>query len=125
MKSNKPSVIPPALYRQGDVAIERIDALPANLTPSPLDPSGRVVLAHGVSTGHNHAFLPGHATKFTDAKGGAEFFAVEGPDGVGLLTHDEHSTISIPNGYYAGGNSANGTVRQREYTPTEIRNVQD
>jgi hypothetical protein len=40
-----------------------------------------------------------------------------------LLKHQEHSAQGIPAGFYQGG--VEGKVRQREYTPTEIRNVQD
>lgn len=42
----------------------------------------------------------------------------------GLLKHDEHTAQGIPAGYYRGAQS-DGTVRQREYTPEAIRNVQD
>lgn len=42
----------------------------------------------------------------------------------GLLKHDEHNTQGIPAGLYKGG-GATGIVRQREYTPTAIRNVAD
>lgn len=42
-----------------------------------------------------------------------------------LLKHDEHHAHGIPTGLYRGGNSANLTVRQREYSPEAIRNVAD
>lgn len=42
----------------------------------------------------------------------------------GILTHDEHTAQAIPAGYYRGS-SDSGTVRQREYSPEAIRNVQD
>ena len=41
----------------------------------------------------------------------------------GFLRHDEHGTQAIPAGDYRGG--ATGKVRQREYSPEEIRNVAD
>lgn len=41
-----------------------------------------------------------------------------------ILTHDEHTYEAIPAGFYKGG-GANGRVRQREYSPSEIRNVAD
>jgi len=73
MKSKK-SVY--ALYRQGDVAIERIASLPASLKPVALE-SGKVILAHGEVTGHHHAFAATDCEKFTDSTG-AEFFKVKG-----------------------------------------------
>lgn len=42
-----------------------------------------------------------------------------------LLKHDEHHAHGVPSGFYRGGNDANGTVRQREYSPEAIRNVAD
>lgn len=63
-------------YRQGDVALERIQQFPANLQPVPLE-EGRVVLAHGEVTGHAHTFTAQDAQKFTDKQGG-EFFSVTG-----------------------------------------------
>lgn len=42
-----------------------------------------------------------------------------------LLKHDEHHALGVPSGYYRGGNDANGTVRQREYSPEAIRDVAD
>jgi hypothetical protein len=40
-----------------------------------------------------------------------------------LLKHQEHAAQGIPAGFYRGG--VEGKVRQREYSPREIRNVQD
>lgn len=76
MKSKKSSANVPVLYRQGDVAIERITALPPSLNRVPLE-SGKVILAHGEVTGHHHAFADVDCTKFTDSSG-AEFFDVRG-----------------------------------------------
>lgn len=152
-------------YRQGDVQIVRIAALPLKLKKAALE-GGKVILAHGEVTGHAHAFAATDAEKFTDEKG-AEFFTVKGQkirctlpvirrwkqqvmvkhpklgviefaeadvqivgdqvavDGdFGLLRHDEHTAHGIPAGTYKGA-GMNGTVRQREYSPEEIRRVAD
>jgi hypothetical protein len=152
-------------YRQGDVLIARIAALPVKLKKAALE-GGKVILAHGEVTGHAHAFAPTDAEKFTDERG-AEFFNVKGrplhfnlplvrrwKDQVmvnhpelgmiefyvhdvqvvanrvvvagdfGLLKHDEHTAQGIPAGIYRGA-GMNGTVRQREYSPEEIRRVAD
>lgn len=156
---------PTTQYRQGDVLIERIAKLPANLAPHAPE-NGRIILAHGEVTGHAHAFAPGEADKLI-GPAGAEFFEIRGTPieielpllrawkdqvmvrhpklGVlefaaadvevrgkavriagdfGLLQHDEHATQAIPAGFYRGA-GAGGTVRQREYSPEEIRNVAD
>lgn len=42
----------------------------------------------------------------------------------GLLKHDEHHAHGVPAGFYRGGGDKQKT-RQREYSPEEIRNVQD
>ena len=153
-------------YRQGDVAIQRIDSLPRNLKLVDRE-AGRVILAHGEVTGHAHAFLGADTKKFTDEQG-REFFDVRGQpiranlpimrrwksqvmvnhpehgiiefaetdvqvigdrvvvDGsFELLKHDEHHAHGVPSGLYRGANDANGTVRQREYSPEAIRNVTD
>lgn len=91
----------PFQFRQGDVALVLVKALPAGLedvTPK----SGRVVLQFGESTGHAHAFYDG----------GVKVFAPKGsPRGsrptylqvvrkTALLKHEEHSPASIPPGIY-------------------------
>jgi hypothetical protein len=108
----------PAQYRQGDVFIERIDKLPAKLTAH-ARVGGRVVLAHGVVTGHDHALAGKNVKAYVaakDAKEGELFLEISGKSAA--LTHDEHSTITLPAGTYK-------VSRQREYSPEEIRRVQD
>lgn len=114
---NKPTdSFTPFIARQGDVLIERIAALPSALKKIPRE-NGRVVLAHGEVTGHAHAIADEHADLFqSEQEAGVTFLEVR--DAVAALTHDEHSTIQLAPGKYR-------VVRQREYTPTEIRSVAD
>jgi len=104
----------PTVYRQGDIAI----IYPAS-TPKPgaLIPriGGRIVLAHGKVTGHDHA-IPS-----VDA----DLFELDGtPDRLLVarapvqLVHDEHATIDLPAG-------AAIVRRQVEYTPEASRQVED
>lgn len=102
-------------YRQGDVLLKPVDAIPVGLTAVPLD-AGRVILAYGEVTGHAHAVV-----------GDAEFLAADLDDierrflrveREAQVVHEEHDTITLPPGDYA-------VVRQREYTPEEIRTVAD
>lgn len=105
------------MYRQGDVLMIAIPAIPGDATPCTID--GDVILAYGEVTGHAHRFAPDLVKAF--AKGGvwspgAERYirALEGA----TLRHEEHASIVLPPGNYR-------VVQQREYTPQEIRNVAD
>jgi hypothetical protein len=103
------------LYRQGDVLI-----IPVNEVPGGLDPvareNGRIVLAHGETTGHVHSIAAEGAALFRDPNLAAAFLTVTGETIV--VEHDEHDTIHLPPGSYR-------IVRQREYRPEEIRDVAD
>jgi hypothetical protein len=105
------------LYRQGDVLLQRVDAIPADAVPVAIQ--GDVILAWGEVTGHAHRLAPEAIKPF--AKGGVwsptaeRFIAVAEAT---ALTHEEHSRIVLPPGNYR-------VVQQREYHPSEIRNVAD
>ena len=96
-------------FRQGDILVQQIDSLPK----AAVKHKGPCILAHGKVTGHNHQILTG-ATQFID--GESQYIKVSGKSAD--LVHDEHATISIPKGSYR-------VIRQREYTPAAIRNVED
>jgi hypothetical protein len=104
------------MYRQGDVLIVLVDAIPGQLEPIERE-NGRVILAHGEATGHTHAIKAEGAALFRDPKLMAVFLTVSA-DGPVALEHDEHDTIHLPPGRYQ-------VVRQREYTPEAIVNVAD
>lgn len=99
----------PRQYRQGDVLLTEINP-PAKLGKPVGSIDGRLVLASGELTGHNHS-VPA-------LDGKAQFF--EGPrnlrylhlTAVAQLQHQEHGTISLEEGWYE--------VRvQREYDPAQ------
>lgn len=104
------------MYRQGDILIVPIAALPVGLDVLPRE-GGRAVLAHGEATGHAHAIVDPGVTLFRDPKRALTFLRVTGNAAV-ALTHDEHGAIALPPGNYR-------IVRQREYRPEEIRTVLD
>ena len=90
----------PAIYRQGDVMLVSVGTLPEGAVEKPHN--GRVVLAEGEVTGHAHTItapapmlkeyaLPGTARRFLSVE---ELLA--GVD----LTHQEHSTITLPPGVF-------------------------
>lgn len=100
------------IYRQGDVLIRSVKDIPADTTPIPRE-NGSIVLAHGEVTGHAHAIASEFATFV--AAGGLRYLDAKIPVS---LRHEEHGEIQIPAGKYE-------IVIQREYTPQEIRNVED
>lgn len=101
-------------YRQGDVLIVKVDALPADLKTQDRE-NGRVILAHGERTGHAHAIHDKQATLLKGADGRVFLSIV---DETADLVHEEHSTIHIEPGDY-------GVIIQTEYSPEELRNVAD
>jgi hypothetical protein len=103
------------MYRQGDVLIIPVGEITDRLEPVARE-NGRVVLAHGESTGHAHAIRDAGAALFRDPKLAAMFLTVTGEPAA--LEHDEHATIMLPPGNYR-------IVRQREYAPEEVRYVAD
>lgn len=104
MKPNK-------IYRQGDVLV-----IPISTIPSGLKATKKVTLALGEVTGHHHTIHAGAIGYASDVDALVEYVEVTAPSAD--LTHQEHSTISIPTGTYK-------VVKQVEYTPAELRNVRD
>jgi hypothetical protein len=102
-------------YRQGDVLVVEIAALPAGIEPMERSARG-AVLAEGEATGHAHAIRSERAALFNAPGLGAVFMRVSGE--AVALEHDEHDSIVIPPGDYE-------IIRQVEYTPQDIRNVAD
>ena len=104
------------LFRQGDVLLVRVAALPEGAKD--ITPEERIVLAYGEVTGHAHAIeelaVKARPARLWDA--GAERFlqVLEKTS----LRHEEHAPIDLPEGVYR-------VVQQREYSPEEIRNVAD
>ena len=106
-----------AIFRQGDVMIVPVAAIPARKLPVAPE-NGRLVLAHGEATGHHHSFAFSDRVALfrEDGAGGGLFLAVSGD--AAALEHQEHSTIAVPSGHYE-------VRRQVEYSPAAIRRVAD
>jgi hypothetical protein len=96
-------------YRHGDIYLERIDSIPANAKEQKHN-----ILAEGETTGHSHRL---HSGIILENEKGNMFVRV--PE-TGTLTHEEHSTITLPAGDYI-------VTRQREWNPYEqaVRQVAD
>ena len=136
MITRKKSAQSKILCRQGDVGIIIPDAPieVAGLKEIPRE-RGSVVLAHGEVTGHSHRIDAKHVSLLAmedDRMSGTDAIAAIARLGGGLipdaalqvkgepasLLHEEHSTVVIPKGTY---------IRriQEEYSPEELRSVQD
>lgn len=126
----------PQQLRQGDVQLQPVASLPAGCTEVPCDPDGALVLAYGETTGHRHAVYdhhvtdrPGAADEIAEAAvaraqakarlwraGNGERF-LEVRETV-TLRHEEHTAHTLLPGIYK-------LPVQVEYTPAELRRVQD
>jgi hypothetical protein len=103
------------MWRQGDVFITRVEAIPQRARRSPL-PHG--ILVHGELTGHSHRLEdPKSAMLFSGAQAIGELY-LDVPAGGARIVHEEHGAIELPQGLYRAW-------RQREYTPQAIRIVRD
>ena len=99
-------------YRQGDVLL-----IPVNSIPENLKQTKKVTLALGEVTGHHHSIFNDGVVGFADDEESlAEYIQVK--NGPAELIHQEHDVIEIPEGKYR-------SVIQSEYTPQEIKRVQD
>ena len=104
----------PKIYRQGDILLISVSALPANAKD--ITPPDRIVLMLGEATGHAHAIerkdkMP---ARYFDA--GAERF-LQVLEKTALL-HEEHSAIMLDKGIYR-------QVFQVEEKRAEITRVTD
>lgn len=112
-------------FAQGDLCFTRVSALPAHATARAAR-NGRAVLALGEVTGHAHTM---------DARSATVFEAEDGlylrVDALSQLMHEEHGVIEVggdrfaPGVYRFGFSESGNKITQREYTPAEIRPVQD
>lgn len=101
------------IFRQGDVLM-RSARIPKDAVLKEV--TGRAVMAYGEVTGHAHALESVHDIELYE-KDGRTFVRVINNEGT-PLTHEEHGSIMLPRGDYE-------RVIQREYSPEEIRSVQD
>jgi hypothetical protein len=91
------------LFRQGDIYVERISAVPVGAARLP-----HLVLADGELTGHRHRIDGGTGAVLYELRD--ERFLEVVAEEVKLI-HDEHGTIPLERGIYR-------VWRQREFDPT-------
>lgn len=92
---------PELLYRQGDLLLRRVFALPENLRPRQSE-----ILAEGETTGHRHR-LVGQA-QILDGEDG-EYLRVNEKS---VLVHEEHNEVKLDAGFYK-------VIHEREFDPFE------
>lgn len=91
----------PVIYRQGDVLLVRVDKPAGQMQKQ--DP-GRLILQHGEATGHAHA-IPAERVDETNLyiDGARRYleicFSQPSAEPVPLV-HEEHDTVSLPEGVY-------------------------
>lgn len=116
--------------RQGDVLVQRVDALPAGVKEAPRDKHDHVVLALGELTGHRHAIRDKDVLSFRfdtaerDALAADIDFILVGGSGA-VLNHEyvhgvkaDHEPIALAPGVYRIG-------VQRQYEPSGIVRAAD
>jgi hypothetical protein len=102
-------------YRQGDVLLCAVEAIPLGAKPVPKE-GDRVVVALGELTGHAHAFAAAGVRMLREKGSGRSFLLIG--EGGARLCHEEHDPILVPQGHYE-------LLRQREYAPKAPRLVRD
>jgi hypothetical protein len=101
-------------YRQGDIGLVRIAALPEGEGAAVKPVNGRLILAEGESTGHHHAIV-------ADTLPALKWFGdvrVVVADEPFSLVHEEHEALHFEPGMYA-------VVERFEYDGAEERRVLD
>lgn len=105
----------PAVFRQGDVMLVRIDALPPGAKKMRVG-GERIILALGEATGHHHSIAKKKGRLYEVP--GTQATIVEVATALAELEHQEHDALPLPRGFYR-------VELQREYHPEAIRRVAD
>lgn len=98
-------------WRQGDLLFAQIPEFPKGKRT--VRPTGYI--EEGEATGHIHRIADLDAAEVMEIESGV-FLSVS-EEGVSIV-HEEHGPIMLPSGNYE-------VIRQSEYSPERIRNVQD
>lgn len=106
-----------SVIRQGDVLLIRVKAIPKEAMEQKPD-GHKLILALGEATGHHHRFEfvnTDHNVRMFHGSTGERYLSVAG---TADLLHEEHSTARVGDGFYL-------LPSQVEYSPAELRRVQD
>lgn len=100
--------------QHGDVLLKKIARLPKGGAEVPRE-AGRIIVARGEATGHNHAIADKGATLWEFK--GELYLEVTEPV---TIVHDEHKPLPIPPGIYQVG-----AVKEYDYFAEMERRVVD
>jgi hypothetical protein len=104
--------------QHGDILLKRIAVLPWRITPLPRR-DGKIIVAEGEATGHNHVIESDKATLWVMEQDGETQLYLEVTEPV-TITHDEHKPLPIPEGIYEIGR-----VKEYDYFSEMERRVVD
>ena len=83
------------MYRQGDLLIQKCDAVPGGVSEVGRI-GGRLILAEGEVTGHDHSVSEANAEMFSERDGVLYLRAPNGCD----VVHQEHAAVTLSPGTY-------------------------
>lgn len=95
------------MHRQGDLLLLKREAMPDGMKARNTN-----IILEGEVTGHSHRLMTGRILEDAQGRMFLECLAAS------QIVHEEHHTIELEPGYWE-------VIRQREYTPEEIRLVVD
>ncbi len=101
------------MIRQGDILFVPVSERPEG-TPVARDTDGRLIVARGEVTGHNHAIAEPEVVMI-EATDGRRYLISDRPYAV---THEEHAPAVLKNHVYE-------VRQQRQYVRGEVRRVLD
>lgn len=101
------------LYRQGDVLFKQVKSIPSGNRK--VRTTGHIL--EGETSGHIHRVKESDLAIAEVFEIDDRLFLSATEDGISIL-HEDHKTVTLPAGDYE-------VIRQREYSPEEIRNVAD
>ncbi len=104
--------------QHGDVLIKQVKTLPEGVKLQDRE-YGRLIVARGEATGHNHAIAEKGASIWLLEKDGKTQMYLEVAAPV-TITHEEHKAIPIPPGIYEIGR-----VKEYDYVAEMERQVRD
>ncbi len=103
------------VFRHGDISFKRVDKIPTDLKEIKILGNSWVV-AEGETTGHKH-LLTAERMVIKQANDGRFYLSL---DSDGVITHEEHKTITIPVGDYVVINE-----REKDWFQGAVKRVVD
>jgi hypothetical protein len=103
-------------YRQGDIIIRRISAIPARAVRTARGSAKSIVLGEGEVAGHRHEILEPGVEAYRFAEG--FYLGVTEEEEIAEVIHPEHRPVALLSGSYE-------VIGQYEFVRKEFARVQD